>query len=383
MTPRQRLLTVLNHKIPDKLPLDLGGTATSTITVGAYLKLRQFLNLPQKKPEIVSRVAQTVKPDLDFLEYFKIDTRSVWPYHPRDNNIWNSNVNIDGQYEKYYDEWGTGFRRPINSGLYYDSFYYPLAGDKGEKDINSYKYPEGNEKDRIKGLKEQCEQYREKGYPVIFAHTIGYGIMSGAARLMGYNDYLTKLLLEPKVIDNLSEHILETKKRFWNMVLNELGELIDVAFVMDDLGTQRGPFISPEVYRNRIKPYHNKLISFIKSKSSNIKIFFHSDGSVIQFIPDLIEIGVDVLNPVQLTTKGMDPFILKKEFGKDICFWGGGIDTQNTLPKGSIKDIKKEVRKNITMLSKGGGYIFAAVHNIQDDVPPQNILAAFDTVNRF
>ncbi|MFA6507826.1 MAG: uroporphyrinogen decarboxylase family protein [Treponemataceae bacterium] len=379
MTARERLLAALSHRESDRLPVDLGGTSTTTITQKAYTALRSHLGFPPVTPRILSLTAGSIRPDDDVLEHFRVDSRGV---KPGASGGFKASIGKDGEYETYFDEWGIGSRRPIDSGLYFDQFFNPLKG-KDEAFIRGYPFPRGDDPGRIVGLREECLRLRAAGYPVILSQSIGTGILHGGTALFGFEDYFCRLLLESELIDEVSERILQGKLSFWGMVLDEIGDLLDVVTEADDLGTQRGPFLGVEDYRRRIKPFQARLFSFIKSRAPHIKIFYHSCGSVIDFIPDLIEIGIDALNPVQLSALGMDPAFLKREYGRDLCFWGGGVDTQDVLPHGTPSAVRAEVHRRLSVWMKGGGYIFSTVHNIQADVPPENVVALFAAVDDF
>jgi uroporphyrinogen decarboxylase len=379
MTPRERLLAALCRKQPDRLPVDLGGTATTTITKNAYIALREHLGLPRVDPRILSFTAGSVRPDPDVLDHFRIDTRGIKPGAAEG---FKAAPRTEGEYELYYDEWGIGHRRPVESGLYYDQFFNPLK-DQADDFIRAYPFPRGDDPGRVRGLRKECQAVKDAGYPVILSQSIGTGILHGGTPLFGFEDYFCRLMLEPRIIDEVNERILQGKLAFWDMFLREIGDLLDVVTEADDLGTQRGPFLSPEVYRQRIKPYQKRLFSFIKGRAPHIKIFYHSCGSVVNFIPDLIEIGVDALNPIQLSAEGMDPERLSAEYGGDLTFWGGGVDTQKVLPRGTPAQVKEEVRRRLPVWLKSGGYVFAAVHNIQADVPPENVVALFEAVDEF
>ena len=179
------------------------------------------------------------------------------------------------------------------------------------------------------------------------------------------------------------DKMLEMKMQFWDAILGKWGDKLDIVQEQDDMGTQTGLLISPELYRKMIKPRQKILFDHIKKKAPHIKIFFHSCGSIRPIIADLIEVGADILNPVQVSAAGMEATRLKKDFGKDITFWGGGIDTQYTLPKGSAEDVKNEVRRRIDELGPGGGFVFAPVHNIQAEVPPENLIAMWETILKY
>jgi uroporphyrinogen decarboxylase len=379
MTARERLLAALEHRGPGELPVDLGGTATTTMTSGSYQRLRKHLGLPEMKSTILSFTAQSVRPHQDLLEMLRIDTRGVKPGGAKG---FKASVTIEGDYEHYFDESGIGSRRPREGGFYFDMFHHPLSGLSAQEAL-AWPLPRGDDPGRVKGLREECLKLREAGYPVILSQSLGRGILHEGTGLFGFEDYFTRMLLEPELIDAMSERILQNKLAFYENVLGEIGDLLDVVTEADDLGTQRGPFISPEMYRTRIKPFQARLFAGIKRLAPGVKIFYHSCGSVVHFIPDLIEIGVDALNPVQLSAEGMDPATLKREYGRDICFWGGGIDTQHVLPHGTPGQIKDEVRRLLETWVRDGGYVFATVHNIQDDVPPENVMALFQALEDF
>jgi len=379
VTPRERLLHTLNHREPDAVPVDLGATATSTITRHAYMRLREYLGLPKAEPAILSFTAQSVQPHADLLELLRIDTRGV---KPGGSSTFKGQVTVEGEYEFFFDEAGIGSRRPREGGLYFDFFHHPLR-EKEASEVLAWPFPAGDDPGRIRGLREECLALREAGYPVILSQSIGRGILHQGTALFGFEDYFTRLYQEPGLIDQVSERILQTKIAFYDSVLSEVGDLLDVVTEADDLGTQRGPFISPETYRTRIKPLQARLFAEIRRRAPHIKIFYHSCGSVVEFIPDLIEIGVDALNPIQVSAAGMDPEVLKREYGKDICFWGGGIDTQQMLPRGTPEQVRDEVRRRMDVWLTGGGYVFATVHNIQADVPPENVEAMFEALDEF
>jgi uroporphyrinogen decarboxylase len=202
--------------------------------------------------------------------------------------------------------------------------------------------------------------------------------------LHGLEATLVDFMLAPKEMEELLDRILEFQMRLWERTLEVVGENVDICLHSEDLGAQNGPIMSPELYRKFLKPRQTKLFSHIKKSAKNdVKVLLHSCGSIRKLIPDLIETGIDALNPIQVNATGMDTKELKKEYGKDLCFWGGGVDTQEILPHGSPKEVRDEVKRRIDDLAPGGGFVFAAVHNIQPDVPPENLWAMWEASQEY
>ena len=191
---------------------------------------------------------------------------------------------------------------------------------------------------------------------------------------------MVDLLINKKMVRNLLDYLIEGYCRRIDWLVPFLKDKVDVILLNDDLGTQNGPMLSPSTYREMIKPYQERLFKYVK-KSFNKPILFHSCGAVREFIPDLIEVGVDALNPVQLSAAGMELKALKRDFGNDITFWGGGIDTQEVLNRKTPAEVKDAVKKNVDILAPGGGFVFCQVHNVQPDVPPENVLAMYEALD--
>ncbi|MGE4352503.1 MAG: uroporphyrinogen decarboxylase family protein, partial [Oscillospiraceae bacterium] len=215
------------------------------------------------------------------------------------------------------------------------------------------------------------------GYPVFCGEAYTNGFLQTGPRMYGFNNLLTMLAVEQDRVESFLDKLLEEKLKYYDTLFGLFGDSIDIINEGDDLGTQNGLFISPGMYRELIMPYQSKLYHYLKDKYK-VKVFLHSCGAVSDLIPDLIEAGVDILNPIQISAKGMDVTRLKKDFGKDIVFWGGTIDSQKMLPYSTPQEIKDEVKRRIDQLAPGGGFVFAPIHNFQPDVPVENILAMWE-----
>jgi len=379
LNSRERLLRALNHQEPDRVPIDLASTQVTAISRIAYKNLRNYLGLPETTPDIPDRIQQICIPDDDILQKFGVDVKGLWP-------LMNSNDftdEDDGRYLHHMDEWGLGYRFCKKDGIWYDLYINPMQRSTLSKTyLDEYSWPKGAEKRRIAGLRDQAVGYRKKGFPV-FLKSICAGLLEMAIRLRGMENSLMDLLLDKENAGLLLDKILKVKLDYWEMALDELGDVVDVIAEADDFGTQTSQLISHDTFREFIKPRQVELISLMKSKAPSAKIFFHSCGNIRPILPDFIEMGIDILNPVHIRAEGMAPGDLKRDFGKDIVFWGGGIDTQDTLPNGTPQAVQDEIKRNIELLAPGGGFVFNTIHNIQADVPPENIEAMYETVLKY
>jgi uroporphyrinogen decarboxylase len=375
---RQRVLTALNHKEPDRIPFDLGGTYVTGINVKAYRALRAFLGLPEIDISMMDMNQQIVWVDEDVVEKLGVDVKNISVHYPAN---YRPQIQDGGDYTFYYDEFKLGWRMPKERGFYYDLFYHPLEGSLTEADIDAFPWPDPLDPARFSSLKEAVQQIldEQRAVTVGFLHA---GMMELFAFMRGFGDYFSDFAGNPQLASRIMDRILEMQLVYWGKVFDTVGDLIDVALVHDDFAGQNQMLISPKTYRQLCKPRHKQLCDLIHSRSI-AKIFFHSCGAIRPVIPDLIEIGVDILNPVQVSARGMDSAELKREYGNDLVCWGGGVDTQNILGNGTPQQVRDEVKRRITDLMPGGGFVFAAVHNIQQNVPPENILAMWETLQEF
>ncbi len=372
MSHRERVLRALHHQEPDRVPLDLGATRSTSIVVQAYERLNQHLGSPEPH-RIFSKWLNIAHPSQAMLTRFDIDTRSVSQGAP---DHWQDIVFPDGSYQ---DEWGVTRSRPAGC-LYYDLTKSPLAGDADVADLEKVRWPDPHDPGRCRGLHEEARRLRQETDYAIVLNMPG-GVVTQAQFLRGFEDWFADLIANPAFYHALMEKLTDLWIEMAQDELDAVGDRMDLCFFGDDVAFQDGPMMSMDLYRKMVKPYHKRVFSYIKSHSS-AKILYHSCGSVVHLIPDLIEIGVDVLNPIQVSAKGMDSQTLKREFGKDLCFWGA-IDTQRVLPFGKPEDVKAEVKQRIEELGRGGGYVLCAVHNLQADVSPENICAMYDAAREY
>lgn len=379
MTPRERVLRALNHQEPDRVPIDLGGTIISSITKTSYLDLKRYLGMPIEDIKMLDCVQQLPYVPDDLLERFGVDFRMVQLPSATAPGL---KIFQEGDYYAFIDRWGSKLHMPKQDGLYFDWVEFPFTEPTMES-LDHYRFPRPDPPELIAQLRKQARYLSENtDYAIVGTAIIGGGIFEQPARTMGMENFLMSLVTAPKFADRLMEQITDLYIESCNNYLDQLGQYLDVFTYWDDVNTQDGWMIAPELYREMIKPKQRRLVEQIRKKT-NAKIFFHGCGAVYDLIPDLIDIGFDILNPVQVSAVGMDTKKLKREFGKDIVFWGGGVDTQRVLPFGSAQEVADEVKRRIDDLAPGGGFVFAAVHNIQAFVPPENIVTAFDTALQY
>jgi uroporphyrinogen decarboxylase len=271
---------------------------------------------------------------------------------------------------------------PKEGGFYFDMVRHPLDGDHAEEQEKNYTWPDPLAPRRFGGLRERIQAARRKGKLVVLNGPCA-GILEVYSWLRGYLRFYIDLAESPRAVETFLDKLLEFKSAFWTRALAEFGDSVDVVNEADDMAGQTGLLLSPDTYRRLIKPRHARLFAGIKKAAPQVKIFFHSCGAIRPLIPDLIEAGIDILNPVQLSAKGMNPFALKRDFDKDLVFWGGGVDTQGIFTTGSPQEIRDHVKENIEALAPGGGFVFATVHNTQANVPPQNFMAMWETLQEY
>lgn len=374
MTSRDRILKALNHEIPDRVPIDLGGNQTG-IHKSAYRNLVRYLGL-REEIRIMDAVQQLARPSEQVLERFRVDTRyiaagpaSAWKGGivkvKRDGRVWHDLT----------DEFGIRWSMPDDQPLYMDITLNPLA-DATIRDAHDYAWPRGDDPGRFAGLRERALQIR-KDTPYAVVSGISGVIYEYGWYLRGLEQWFCDLLTDPEFCGALLDQMLKFWMDWFRLFLDEVGDVVDVIMIGDDLAGQDGPLFNPEIYRRLVKPRHKRLVQYIRSRT-RAKIWYHTCGSCLAHIPDLIDNGIHILNPVQTGARHMDPVELKRRFGRDLVFWGGGCDSQHILPRGTPFEVGESVRVSLAAFMPGGGYVFDSIHNIQGDVPPENIVAMFD-----
>ncbi len=369
MTSRERVLTTLDLQEPDRVPIDLAQAGGDGITAVAYQRLIAHLELPPRKGRIMNKLAQSVHVEEDVLERFHVDFRRIDMGAP--DNWQDVPVGDDG----YRDEWGVVRVRPEGS-YYYDLSESPMKEDTLEA-IEQHAWPDPDDPGRYRGLGERARALHEDtDYAVVL--NVNCAFFLRCAELRGWENFYMDMAENPEFASALMEHYLDIRLRMAERALEEVGERIDIVFcTSDDLGMTDRTIVSPEMYRKLVKPLQKKTFDFFKDRTS-AKRFFHCDGALYPIIEDFIEMGVEVLNPIQVNCVGMeDTLKLKREFGDRLAFWGA-IDTSEVLPRGTEEDVREEVRHRISDLAPGGGYVLCSVHNIQPEVPPENVVAMFD-----
>ncbi len=374
MLSRDRVKAALKHEEPDLVPLDLGGHQTG-IHVRTYKKLIDHLGIDEEIT-IMDPAQQLARPSEAVLQHLQIDTRYVW------GGMFAPPVEFEEIKPGFFgfrDPFGVAWAMPgekPGEGLYCDIIENPLETIPYEE-LDNWSWPSGRNQDAMKGVREQALKIT-KETPYALVSGISGVVFEYCWYLRGLKQFYIDMMENPDYIRKELDHTYTYWAEYLETFLETVGDLLDVVCIGDDLAMQNGPIFAPETYRSLIKPYHMKLCAFIRERT-DAKIHYHSCGSIVEYLPDLIEMGIDIINPVQISARGMNPAELKRKFGDRIVFWGGGIDTQHTLPRGSADEVRREVAENLDIFKPHGGYVFNSVHNIQADVSIENLMAFWES----
>lgn len=378
LTPRERVLAAINHEQPDRVPIVIGVSNATSMKVNPYRALKQSIGVEADDrylydwPELA-----TADPDEQTMIRLHSDVRGVLDREP--DSVLERNRNRE-PHTPFIDSWGSG-QREVQPGVWFPGVH-PLADAISIDDLESYTWPDMNDPSRVVHVREQAQRLVDRNEYAVMATPWLLFPFERAFAMQGMDTFLLNMISHPKFAAALLGRIAELCKDLMGNFLREVGDLIDIIKIGDDLGTQQSLLISPTMYRKMLKPIHADFVAFIKERT-NAKVLFHTDGDVFPLIEDFIEIGIEILNPIQTSAGKMANLDkLKRLYGKDLVFCGG-IDTQHCLPNGTPEEVRQEVRRVIELLGPGGGYLVSSVHTIMDGVPPENILAMVDAVEEF
>lgn len=372
MTSRDRVLTALNHEEPDRVPLFLGTSGVTTLLGSGYERLKAHLGIEGGPARWLSKPLQYAWMDEEVLQRLGSDGR------PMVAGPSPSRLAREVSDTEMVDAWGCRWQR--REGVAYYDVVEPPFQNATLEDLDSYPWPDLTHPSRFAGLAARCKAIQDAGYAVVFLS--GLTLFEQAYIMRGIENYLADMLADEEFFTALITRLKNLAIPCVRALLKEVGPYVDVLVTGDDLGTQESTLMAPADYRRLIKPHQAELLAEIK-RHTRAKIFFHSDGDIYPLLGDLAEIGVDLVNPVQVSAGKMaDTARLKREFGKRLSFCGA-IDTNQVMPNGTTAEVRAEVRRRIHDLAPGGGYVAAAVHCIQPDVPPENIVAMCEAVREF
>ncbi len=386
MTSRNRTIMAVNHQEPDRVPYDLGGTTVTSINRSAYLGAMQLRNHSGDiKTSDIDPIQQIITPSETNLQKLHVDTRRIGA-HRIPGLEWEKVM--DHEEVRVTDLYGCNWEYQKERDLYFNQTTFPLEKYEtlsealpklNRVDWNSYRKIQ---QQYFHAQIEGCEPY----YLVADRNTAG--LTENSLRVRGYERWYMDTVLDPGGVENLLERMMEDKIQYWDMVIdwaieNHVSDQIRTVAEADDLGTQVATIIDPGLLRSIVIPRWKKIFTHVKRRLPHVKIFMHSCGAIRDLLPDLIDAGMDILNPVQFTAHGMNLKALKKDFGDSLTFWGGGVDTQHTLNKGTPEQVKDEVKAILDIMAPGGGFVFAPVHNVQHDVSPENFWAMWDTLQEY
>lgn len=412
MNSRERVLAAIAHKQPDQVPVDLGSTPSSGISAIAYSNLLKAIGRTDLPVQIYDVVQQLAQPDMSIIDRFGVDVLDIGRAFNTEEKDWHETILANGDKAFYpihfnpvkqadgsyhcYDEDGKRLLALMPQGAtFFDQSYFPyingfpenydtLDEEMGRVLWSRYvhsPWDHTQDPDFWKTLREKTLQLRASTDKALMI-VCGCNLFEWGTFLRRMDNFLMDLLCEPDQVARMLDQLLERHLATLAKVCDSVGDIVDIIRFGDDLGMTSGPFMDVDTYRSLFKPRHKQLCDYVKTHSQ-MHTFIHSCGSISSLMPDLIEAGIEIFNPVQTNARQMEPEFLKKEFGQDCTFWGGGVETVGTLNNGTPEQVREQVLERLETMSAGGGFVFNTVHNILPDVPPQNILAMFDAVKEF
>lgn len=412
MNSRERVLAAIAHKQPDQVPVDLGSTPSSGISAIAYSNLLKAIGRTDLPVQIYDVVQQLAQPDMSIIDRFGVDVLDIGRAFNTEEKDWHETILANGDKAFYpihfnpvkqadgsyhcYDEDGKRLLALMPQGAtFFDQSYFPyingfpenydtLDEEMGRVLWSRYvhsPWDHTQDPDFWKTLREKTLQLRASTDKALMI-VCGCNLFEWGTFLRRMDNFLMDLLCEPDQVARMLDQLLERHLVTLAKVCDSVGDIVDIIRFGDDLGMTSGPFMDVDTYRSLFKPRHKQLCDYVKTHSQ-MHTFIHSCGSISSLMPDLIEAGIEIFNPVQTNARQMEPEFLKKEFGQDCTFWGGGVETVGTLNNGTPEQVREQVLERLEIMSVGGGFVFNTVHNILPDVPPQNILAMFDAVKEF
>ena len=395
MTSRERVLRAIGHRETDRIPLDLGATLVTGIHAYSYHRLREHLSLSRGLVQIIDTYQFLARVEDEMLEHFGIDVLPLfgaydplgvkcgvglkeWTMPNGEHSLVSEDFNPEPQSDGSYilEKGGNLFRLP-REGFYFDAVRPVLAEAESMEDIERLFDFSGF-------TQEQGNYYRKEAERLQGSERAVVGEIFATFEIefyFGYEQGMINLLTNKQMMIDFLDRLTQVYKNNFRLFRDAVGDQVDVITVYKDLGNQNGPSVNPAVIREVFMPPMKRFVQYVK-ENSDYAVMLHACGSIYDFIPDIIDCGFDILNPIQISARNMEPDRLKREFGEKLCFWGGGIDTQATLPFGTPEEVREQVRENAGVLASDGGFVFNPVHNIQAGVPPENIVAAYDEAAR-
>lgn len=412
MTARERVLAAIRHQEPDRVPIDMGATPSSGISAIAYGRLKSHLGVTRGHNRVYDVVQQLAQPEEEILDRFRIDVVDLGRTFDANDPDWYDVKLFDGstaQYPAWFRPtpsadggWrahapdGTEIAIQLKDMNFFDQSCFPWLEDYPLEPRTALPgamskvhwaalahspWDHAGDRDFWDTLRANTLALRESTDRAIMV-VVGCNLFEWGTFLRRMDNFLMDLAAEPEQVERLLEALMEIHLQTLEKVCAAVGDIADVCRFGDDLGTDTGPFMSPATYRRLFKKHHTRLCDYVHRHSS-MHTFLHSCGSIHALLPDLIEAGFDVVNPVQTACRDMEPARLKREFGTHITFWGGGADTRATLNRGTPAAVREDVLGRLKTFAPGGGFVFNTIHNILSDVPPENIVAMFDAVEEY